>query len=68
MSRKTGTILVAGGDVGSGGSASAERYDPGTRAWVGTGVMAAAQEEQRLVGLTSGQVLSIGTDAGIYSP
>ncbi|MCY0387200.1 hypothetical protein OVY01_08135 [Robbsia sp. Bb-Pol-6] len=54
--------------MGSGGSASAERYDPGTRAWVGTGVMAAAQEEQRLVGLTSGQVLSIGTDAGIYSP
>jgi hypothetical protein len=70
---KDGKVLVAGGNISSGDSASAELYDPSSGTWAATGNMVTAMSSPTAAMLLKdGRVLVIGSgsegSAELYDP
>ncbi len=60
----TGKVLLFGADVISGGSSTAELFDPATQKWSVTGKLGAVRADARAIGLDDGKVLVVGSDGG----
>ncbi len=67
-----GKVLVAGGNLGFGPTASAELYDPATGTWTPTGNMTSARYDHTATLLPNGKVLVVGSPgvvtAELYDP